>query len=100
MSWKPFAIVCALGVVGCAPEPVHAADPTSGAGRDIAVEVAAVFTARCTHCHGPDLARPRGGFGYILDLKRVAANPQLIVPSAPDKSELWLLVQSGERRVG
>jgi hypothetical protein len=40
--------------------------------------------------------KPRGGFGYVLDLPRLAGNPNLIVPSKPDQSELWLLVRNGE----
>jgi hypothetical protein len=95
MRWKPFAVICALGVALCRPEPSFA-DPTPEVGRDLASEALAVFTARCTHCHGANLARPRGGFGYILDLKRLSANPHLIVPSRPDESELWLQVRNDE----
>ncbi len=96
MSENRYAIVCALSVVCCCPKPAVAADPAPAAGHDIVSQVRAVFSARCIRCHGPDLARPRGGFGYILDLKRLATNPLLIVPTHPDESELWLQVRSGE----
>jgi hypothetical protein len=96
MSRHRFAIVCIVGVlVGC-PEPTRAGDPTSGAGRDLASEVRAVFSARCARCHGPTVPRPRGGFGYILDLRRLASNGEKVVPSRPDESELWMLVSNGE----
>jgi mono/diheme cytochrome c family protein len=58
--------------------------------------VRAVFAARCASCHGSDLARPKGKFGYVTDLKRLADSPKLVVPSKPDESRLWDLVESGE----
>src|SRR5262249_8889412 len=59
-------------------------------------EVRAVFAAKCAACHGPDLAKPKGRFGYVLDLRKVASNPEMVVPSSPDESELWSLVSQGE----
>ncbi len=64
--------------------------------RDLATEVRRVFAAKCAGCHGADLARPKGRFGYVLDLARVAANPEMVVPSRPAESELWVLVERGE----
>lgn len=55
-----------------------------------------VFAARCTGCHGPDLPHPKGRFGYILDLRRVADNPEMVIPGQPDESELWALVKHGD----
>jgi hypothetical protein len=52
--------------------------------------------AKCAACHGPDLVKPKGRFGYVLDLPRVAANPEFVVPSQPAESELWVLVQRDE----
>jgi hypothetical protein len=96
MSWNRFAIVCIVGLVACGAEPIHAADPTPGAERDLASEVRTVFSARCVRCHGPNLPRPRGGFGYILDLQRLASSGGKVVPSRPEESELWMLVSNGE----
>jgi uncharacterized membrane protein/mono/diheme cytochrome c family protein len=48
-----------------------------------------VFRAHCTECHGPDLARPKGEFGYVLDLDRVAANPDYVLAGQPDRSVLY-----------
>jgi uncharacterized membrane protein/mono/diheme cytochrome c family protein len=64
--------------------------------RDIATDVRAVFAARCTGCHGPDVPKPKGRFGYVLDLRRVAGNPEFVIPSRPDESELWVLVDRSE----
>jgi uncharacterized membrane protein/mono/diheme cytochrome c family protein len=71
---------------GAAPEPK----------RDLGAEVRAVFAAKCAACHGPDLAKPKGRFGYVLDLRKVAGNPEMVVPSSLDESELWGLVSRGE----
>jgi mono/diheme cytochrome c family protein len=55
-----------------------------------------VFKAKCAGCHGPDLPKPKGRFGYVLDLRRVASNPELVIPGRPSESELWLLVEHDE----
>jgi uncharacterized membrane protein len=47
-------------------------------------------------CHGASLPRPKGKFGYAADLKRVAGNPQLVVPFQPDESKLWELIRDNE----
>jgi uncharacterized membrane protein len=71
-------------------------DPTSDPQRDVASEVRAVFAAKCVGCHGPNLVKPRGRFGYVLDLARVASNREMVVPGSPAESELWELVKRGE----
>jgi mono/diheme cytochrome c family protein/uncharacterized membrane protein len=70
----------------------------SGAETDqeLAAKTLAVFSAKCAACHGPNLAKPKGRFGYVLDLARIAANPEMVVPYAPDESELWQLVSRNE----
>ena len=62
----------------------------------LASQVHAIFQARCTQCHGADLARPKGKFGYVTDLARVAANPKMVVPGNPVKSELYQTVFHNE----
>jgi mono/diheme cytochrome c family protein len=85
-----------LSVSACQPAPVRAADSTPGGPRDWAAEVRAVFAAKCAGCHGPQLAKPRGRFGYVLDLARVANSREMVVPGRPSESELWELVRRGE----
>src|SRR5436305_7231440 len=70
--------------------------PTAAPAGDLAADVRAVFAARCAGCHGPDLPRPKGRFGYVLDLRRVAGNPELVIPGRPDESEVWHLVRHGD----
>src|SRR5436853_1540081 len=84
MSRTKLTVVWVLVASGAAP-----------AG-DLAADVRTVFAAKCAGCHGPNLAKPRGRFGYVLDLGRIAANREMVVPSFPDESELWELVHRGE----
>jgi mono/diheme cytochrome c family protein len=89
-------ILCARHVLLAAlcngPGVIAASEPA----RDVAAEVRIVFDAKCASCHGADLAKPEGRFGYVLDLARVAANPEIIVPSSPNESEMWELVRREE----
>lgn len=62
----------------------------------LAAQVHAIFQAKCVECHGADLVHPKGKFGYILDLPRVAANPKMILPGNPLKSELYQMVWHNE----
>jgi len=87
LSATSFLLIATLGLPG-----VVAAEGQS----DPASEVLAVFTAKCAGCHGPDLPKPRGRFGYVLDLNRVAANREMVIPGSPEESELWGLVSADE----
>jgi uncharacterized membrane protein/mono/diheme cytochrome c family protein len=86
--------VCGTLVVGFCYWP--AAVSASERQRDFASETHSIFAAKCSGCHGADLAKPKGRFGYVLDLARVAANPEMVIPSFPDESEMWELVRRGE----
>jgi mono/diheme cytochrome c family protein len=63
---------------------------------DLASAVRNIFSAKCTECHGSDIPRPKGKFGYVLDLERLAGNAHLVVPFKPDESKLWQLVRDEE----
>src|SRR5215204_4655862 len=62
----------------------------------LALQVRNIFEAKCVDCHGPELPRPKGKFGYVLDLKRVADNSDYIVRGEPEKSELYTMVRDDE----
>jgi mono/diheme cytochrome c family protein/uncharacterized membrane protein len=64
--------------------------------QDIGGQVRGVFATKCAGCHGPGLAKPKGRFGYVLDLRRIAENPEMVIPQQPTESELWVLVQRDE----
>src|SRR3954468_22898590 len=55
-----------------------------------------IFEAKCVDCHGPELARPKGKFGYVLDLGRMAENPEYVKRGKPEDSELYKLVFNDE----
>ncbi len=58
----------------------------------LAQEVRDIFAAKCVECHDETVARPKGEFGYVLDLERIAANRKWVIPGQPQKSELYLMV--------
>lgn len=75
-----------------APEPAVLPD----APQALAARVLAIFDAKCVECHGAGLSRPKGGFGYVLDLARVAGNPDMIVRGQPEESEIYRMVVTNE----
>ncbi|MFN0059256.1 MAG: DUF2231 domain-containing protein [Planctomycetota bacterium] len=68
---------------------------------DLGAQVRAIFASHCVECHGAHLPKPKGKFGYIEDLARVAANPEFVVRGQPDDSELYrlLMLQDPEDRM-
>ena len=68
-------------------------EPRAEQRRDLACEVRTILSVKCAECHGVNLPRSIAKFGYVEDLKRVAANPKLVVPFQPDESKLWQLVR-------
>ncbi len=65
-------------------------------GLRLAGQVRTIFEAKCLDCHGPELPRPKGKFGYVLDLKRVAANPEYVERGHPETSELYKMVRDDD----
>ncbi|QDU32892.1 Planctomycete cytochrome C [Poriferisphaera corsica] len=59
-------------------------------------QVHIIFLNHCAQCHGPDLDDPEGGFDFILNLKQLAADPNYIVPTKPDQSYIWEVIESDE----
>ena len=62
----------------------------------VAMQVRDIFFASCLDCHGPELPRPKGKFGYVLDLKRMADNPDYVVRGNPDESEMYKMIKNDE----
>jgi mono/diheme cytochrome c family protein len=87
-----------LWILGCIVL-VIAGSSASGAPEDpgkAAIAVREVFRTRCAGCHAANKLRPAGNFGYVLDLRRVANNPEMVVAGKPDESELLQLVKRNE----
>jgi uncharacterized membrane protein len=91
------AAICvfALGSAVLAGVP-EAAAPTKEERLKIALEVRDIFERKCLDCHGPELPRPKGKFGHVLDLKRVAENPEYVVRGDPEKSDIYVMVRDDE----
>ena len=94
MNWWILLVVALAPAAGVQPGIERAG--SSPPVREFADEVRGVFENKCAVCHGPDLEKPQGRFGYVLDLPRMAQNPELVIPARPAESELWLLVQNDE----
>lgn len=62
----------------------------------LAEKVRGIFEAKCLDCHGHELPRPKGKFGYVLDLQRVADNPDYVVRGDVNRSEMFLMVRDNE----
>lgn len=62
----------------------------------LAAEVHRIFDVKCASCHGAQLAKPKGKFGYVLDLKKVAANEDYIIAGDLKHSELYQMVVKNE----
>jgi uncharacterized membrane protein len=91
--WLSLMVSCAVfGGLRASVATAQTTIPT----RDIGSEVHGVFAAKCAACHGSDLEKPKGRFGYVLDLRRIAGNPEMVIPLHPEESELWILVQRSE----
>ena len=63
---------------------------------EIAKQVKSVFKNKCAKCHGPEGVRtwkkPNADFDYVLDLKKLGANPEMIVRGDPNESKLFMAV--------
>src|SRR4051794_24328929 len=90
MSHLPFRVLLLILLLASGSRMASAAPPVSKADQlQLSADVRGIFEAKCLDCHGPELARPKGKFGYVLDLKRLAANPKHIVPGKPQESDLY-----------
>ena len=95
MKWE-IILAVVMAIASTLGASAAAQPPNPLPERDVGGGVRGVFASKCAACHGPDLAKPKGQFGYVLDLRKVANNPEMVIPFRPDESELWVLVGRGE----
>src|ERR1700723_111017 len=74
-KWCLTITVCAL-LAGYRPGAAIAQSNTPVS--NIGDKVRAIFAIKCADCHGPELTKPKGRFGYVLDLHRIAENPEMV----------------------
>src|SRR5881275_1357391 len=72
------------------------AEPSKEEALATTQQVHDIFEAKCLDCHGPELPRPKGKFGYVLDLKRVAENPDYVTRGKAETSEIFKMVFNDE----
>lgn len=65
-------------------------------GQQLAWESYRIFQNHCAECHGAHLKKPKGGFGSVLDLAAMSANPDYVVPGAPERSEIYLSITDAD----
>ena len=63
---------------------------------ELAETVHRVFEAKCADCHGAHLPKPKGKFGYVLDLGRVGKNVEYVVPGDATASEIYQMVKNND----
>jgi mono/diheme cytochrome c family protein len=63
---------------------------------DPGAHVRGILATKCGQCHGVKVAHPKGKFGFVTDLKRLAADPDYVVPGDPAGSYLWNQIDDGE----
>jgi uncharacterized membrane protein len=85
-----YFVLIALLLASLAVPGFSAENATDGV--KLAGKVREIFEAKCLDCHGPELPRPKGKFGYVLDLKRVAENKEWVVRGDGAKSDLYQMV--------
>jgi len=89
---KPFVLLLIVSAIAAnAQQPV-----SKDKALDLAGNVHVIFEHKCNECHGSQLKKPEGKFGYVLDLKHMADNEDYVIRGKPQKSELFRLVNEGE----
>jgi uncharacterized membrane protein len=88
-------IICFLASGG-ASFAAAAAPVPNAEQQKVAQQVRDIFEEKCLDCHGPELPRPKGKFGYVLDLKRIAENPDYVTRGNPEKSDIYKMVRDDE----
>ena len=62
----------------------------------LATEVHRIFKEKCADCHGSHLPKPKGRFGFVLDLGRVGKVADYVTPGDAEKSEIYQMVLHNE----
>jgi uncharacterized membrane protein/mono/diheme cytochrome c family protein len=91
-----FLLLFLLAASGGSVQSAPAKPPGKEDKLKLTAEVYRIFEAKCADCHGSHLPKPKGKFGYVLDLNRVAENPEFIVRGDPANSELYQMVKNDE----
>jgi uncharacterized membrane protein/mono/diheme cytochrome c family protein len=58
-------------------------------GRALVPAVRSIFQRSCAECHDHEQGRPKGGFGFIMDLEQLRGDPYFLVPGEPSRSYVF-----------
>ncbi len=92
----PFTFVCFLPMVALQGWLVGEEPAQPSAEIILACKVRAIVEAKCIQCHGEQVEKPYGDFGYIRDLQRVTNNSEYIVRTSLSDSEFFRLIRDDE----
>jgi mono/diheme cytochrome c family protein len=95
MSMRLLALALLLALcsaLSAAPKPAASKEEKL----QVTTRVHQIFEAKCADCHGSHLPKPKGKFGYVLDIGRVGLNPKYVVAGNVDESELFQMVKNNE----
>lgn len=76
---------------GTQPDSAAARQPPAEPAK-IALDAFTALATKCTQCHGTNVQKPKGRFGFVNDLRRLSADPQYVISGDPDESELWKVI--------
>ena len=76
---------------------VAAAEPSQEEKAKLATQVKGIFEKKCAKCHGPkgvrETEKAKGDFDFVLDLEKLASDPDKIVRGNVDESMLLNMVE-------
>jgi uncharacterized membrane protein/mono/diheme cytochrome c family protein len=90
------ALTILMACIGLVPFAARGAEAEDAEAIQTTAAVFQFFESKCNDCHGAHLTKPKGKFGYVMDLKRVGENEDWVSGSDPAKSELFRLVNEDE----
>ncbi len=86
-----------LPIVLCTMSALAGQPPATKAEQlQAAAQVYDIFHAKCLDCHASTLVKPKGKFGYVLDLERIVSKPKYVIKGEPDKSDIYTLIRDGD----
>jgi uncharacterized membrane protein/mono/diheme cytochrome c family protein len=88
--------MAATALAALAGNPSGAAEELSAGEKALAEQVLAVFKSSCAKCHAPGAEKIGGDLDFILDLKRLAAIEDFIVPGNPQASLVYQVVADND----
>jgi len=88
-------VIAAAGLVVWSAT-VRGAEDSRPSPEVLATQVRSIFAVECVSCHGADLPKPKGKFGYVLDLGRIAVNKKWVIPGNATDSELYQMLLHNE----